>query len=271
LALGYGLLGYGMALRRHWDRERLAHPWLAIWEHPLQRSSLVFSWAILALAAALGINLVAWSVRAILGFSFRHIVELDKVRMAISVLSLLGLLYVAATVVYRRLRLGYVAVGMLLSGWVLYAFYIQSWDGLARVQWYAIPAGLYLLSIAYMEWQRDSKRLARWLDYAAMLLMLGSLFWQTLLFGWRYALLLGVEGFLSLWWGSARRLRRFFYAGMVGVILATSGQLINSLQSINQWIVFGIIGSLLFGIAAFVERKLEDIRSSLQQVLEDWE
>jgi hypothetical protein len=58
---------------------------------------------------------------------------------------------------------------------------------------------------------------------------------------------------------------------MIGVILATLGQLINSLQSINQWIVFGIIGLLLFSIAAIVERRLEDIRASLQEVLEDWE
>jgi hypothetical protein len=191
--------------------------------------------------------------------------------MVVGVLSLLGLLYVAAAVVYRRTRLGYVAVGMLLSGWTLHAFYVQQWDSLARIQWYAIPAGLYLLGIAYLEWRRGNRLLARWIDYAAMLLMLGSLFWQTLLFGWQYALTLGAEGFLSFWWGSARRLRRFFYAGMIGVILATLGQLISSLQSMNQWIVFGIIGLLLFSIAAIVERRLEEIRTSLQEVLEDWE
>jgi hypothetical protein len=139
------------------------------------------------------------------------------------------------------------------------------------VQWYAMPAGLYLLGIAYLEWGRGHRALARWLDYAAMLLMVGSLFLQTLLFGWRYALMLGGEGFAALWWGSARRLRRFFYGGMVGVVLATLGQLINSLQSIDQWIVFGIIGLLLVVVAAIVERKLEEIRASLQEVLEDWE
>jgi len=178
---------------------------------------------------------------------------------------------VAAAAAYRRVRLGYLAVGMLLAGWALYAFYIQQWDGLARVQWYAVPAGLYLLGIAALEWQRGGRTLARWLDYAAMLLMMGTLFWQTLLFGWQYALALGAEGFLAFWWGSARHLRRFFYAGMVGVMLATLGQLINSLQSINQWIVFGIIGLLLVGVAALVERRLEAIKTTLREVLEDWE
>jgi hypothetical protein len=206
-----------------------------------------------------------------LGMPFRAIVELDTARMAIGVLSMLGLLYVAASVTYRRPRLGYVAVGMLLAGWMIYAFYIRQWEDLAQVQWYALPAGLYLMGVSYLEWRRGYKGLARWLDYAAMLLMIGSLFWQTLQFGWRYALLLGAEGFAALWWGSARRMRRFFYAGMVDVILATLGQLINSLQSINQWIVFGVIGLLLVVVAAVVERRLEAIRASLREVLEHWE
>jgi hypothetical protein len=191
--------------------------------------------------------------------------------MAIGVFSLLGLLYIAAAVVYRRSRIGYVAVGLLLASWMLYAFYVRRWASLPRVQWYAIPAGTYLLGVGYVEWRRGNKVLARWLDYAAITLMFGSLFWQTLRFGWRYALLLGGEGFVTFWWGSARRLRRFFYAGMVGVILSTLGWLINSLQSVNQWIVFGIIGLLLVIVAAIVERKLEDIRASLQEVFEDWE
>jgi hypothetical protein len=159
---------------------------------------------------------------------------------------------------------------MLLAAWMLHAFYVQQWGGAAQVQWYAIPAGLYLLGIAYLEWQRGNKTLARWLEYAAVLLMMGSLFWQTLLFGWRYALMLGAEGFAAFWWGSARRLRRFLYAGMMGVILATTAQLINSLRSINQWIVFGVIGLLVVVAAIVIERKLEDIKT-WRQVLETWE
>jgi hypothetical protein len=191
--------------------------------------------------------------------------------MAVGVLSLLGLLYVAAAAAHRWLRLGYVALAMLLAGWMLHAFYIQQWDRLARVQWYAIPAGLYLLGVGFLEWRQGHKTLGRWLDYAAMLLMLGSLFWQTMLFGWGYAMLLGAEGFTAFWWGSARRLRRFFYAGMVGVMLATLGQLINSLRSVNQWIVFGLIGLLLVALAVLVERKLDEIKAWQDKILETWE
>ena len=271
MALGYGMVGCALALGRDYLKERRVWPaWMGIWEGPLQRAGMALSFGVWALTAWLGVDLVGWSLRAMLGFSFRRIVDLATVRMAVGVLSWLGLLYVAIALVHRRLRLGYVAVGMLLIGWMLHAFYVQQWDSAARVQWYAIPAGLYLLGVAYLEWQRGNRALARWLDYAAMLLMLGSLFWQTLLYGWRYAVLLGAEGFLFVWWGSSRRLRRFLYAGMMGVILATLGQLINSLWSINQWIVFGFVGLCLVVIAVIVERRLEDIQT-WQEVLESWE
>lgn len=271
LAIGYGLVGYGLPLVRTRLPKKQAGPsWLVLWENPLQKLSLGLSFGVLALAAWFGLDVMKWTGRAILGFPFREIVELDTIRMVINVLALIGLLYIAVAFHHRRLRLGYLALGMLLGAWVLFAFYLQQWDRARQIQWYALPAGLYLLAIAYMEWQRGNKSFARWLDYAAMLLMLGSLFWQTLLFGWGYAFLLGAEGFSAFWWGSARRLRRFFYAGMVGVVLATVGQLINALRSINQWVVFGLIGLLLVFVAIVVERKLEEIKA-WQEVLESWE
>jgi hypothetical protein len=172
--------------------------------------------------------------------------------------------------VYRRLRLGYLAIGMLLGSWVVYAFYVQEWDNLIRLQWYAIPAGLYLLGVAYLEWGQGNRTLARWLDYVAIVLMFGSLFWQTLVFGWTFALMMGVEGLAAIWWGSARRLRRFFYAGIVGVVLATIGQLLNALQHINQWVTFGIIGLLLVAIGIIVERQRERLKL-WQDSMDDWE
>jgi hypothetical protein len=121
-----------------------------------------------------------------------------------------------------------------------------------------------------MEWQLGHKNMGRRLDYLAISLLFGTLFWQTMRFGWTFAILLGAEGLATFFWGSGRRLRRFLYAGMVGVILATVGQLLNSLRSINQWIVFGIIGLLLVIAAIAVERKLEDIKS-WREVWDTWE
>ncbi|MEA3397821.1 MAG: hypothetical protein U9R05_10205, partial [Chloroflexota bacterium] len=272
LALGYGLVGYGLALAVCWRRERLRLPaWVRVFERPLQRVSLEVSVVAWALVLFLGLDVAAWSVMALFGIPFREIVDLTTVWMVVGVLSRLGLLYIAASVTYRRPRLGYWAVALLLAAWMLFAFYVQWWSGLWGVQWYAFPAGLYLIAVSALEWREGHRSLARWIDYAALVLMLGSLFWQTLVFGWRFALLLGGEGLALLWFGSARRLRRFFYAGMVGVMLATVGQLINALQSVNQWIVFGIIGLLLIGAATLVERRLEQIKASLEEVFEDWE
>jgi hypothetical protein len=271
LALVYGLVGYGLALvRSGLDDDWELRSWLAVWELPLQRVSNSLSFGILVLTGLLGLDLIGWSIRALLGIPFRDLVDPVTVRMVVGVFGFLGLLYVAVSYTHRRLRFGYLAIGLLLISWMLHVFYIRQWDALRHLQWYAIPAGLYLLGMAYMEWQQGHKTIARRLDYLAMVLMLGSLFWQTLLFGWGYAILLGGEGLAAFFWGSGRRLRRFLYAGMVGVILATGGQLLNSLSSINQWIVFGSIGLLLVLVAIVVERKLEDIKS-WQEILESWE
>jgi len=197
---------------------------------------MVFSWVILTLTIGLGGAVIGWTIRAIFGLVYH--IDLPTAYMVTSVLALLGLLYLAAAFTHRWLRLGYIATGMLLISWVIHIFFVQQWDNL---QWYAMPAGLYLLGIGYLEWRRGNRILARWLDYLAIALMMGTLFWQTLLFGWEYALTLGAEGLLAMWWGSGRRLRRFLYTGIVGIVLATVGQLINSLWSVNQWIVFGII------------------------------
>ena len=277
LALGYGVLGFGYSLLKartgSGTDEAVSSPvqyWHSVWEVPLQRSSIILSILSLGLGAVMGIDIASWSVRALFGTPFRQIVNTKTVYMAVWVLSLIGLLYVAASSVYKRVRLSYLAFGMLITGWFLYAFYVNAWDNLRQLQWYAVPAGLYLLGIGFVEWTRGNRNLARWLDYMAMLLMLGSLFWQTLVFGWLFALLLGSEGFASFWWGSARRLRRFFYAGMVGVVLAGLGQLLNALQEVNQWITFGLIGLVLVILAIIVERRLETIKA-WQQVLESWE
>jgi len=271
LALLHGLVGYGLTLLRDsLDNKRELRPWLGVWELPLQRFSLSLSLGTMTITALLGFDLVEWSIRAILELPFRSMVNVATVRMVVWVLGFLGLLYVVVSFTHRWLRLGYTAIAMLLSAWMLHVFYMQQWDGSRHVQWYAIPTGLYLLGIAYMEWQQGNKNLARRLDYVAMTLMLGALFWQTLLYGGEFALLLGAEGLAAFFWGSARRLRRFLYAGMIGVILAAVGWILNSLSSINQWIVFGFVGLLLVVIAILVERKLEDIKS-WRETLESWE
>jgi len=269
LALGYGAIGYSLALaarRRRWH----APDWVSVFMRPLQHTALVIATLIVPLFA---FNTFIYMVIIPSVFSEAQVraTSLDVTWMFVHIFSRLGLLYLFAAVTYRRPRMGYGALGMLVLSWATFVFYVQRWAGPENLQWYALPVGLYLILVGYVEAWEGRRKLARWIDYAALLLLLGSLFWQTLVYGWRFALLLGAEGLVLLWFGSARRLRRFFYAGMVGVMLAVVGQLINALQSVNQWIVFGIIGLLLVSIAALVERKMEQIKISLEEVFEDWE
>jgi hypothetical protein len=268
LAVGYGIVGYGLGvIRLSLSADREVRPWLAIWELPLQRLSLIVSGGTLVLTGLFGLEIVNTTGRALYGLPFRHLIDPALTHMVITVFALLGILYLAIAFIHRWLSLGYLASGMLLLSWTGHMFYIRQWEDL---QFYAIPTGLYLLGMAYLEWQRGHKAQGQWLDYMGLILMMGSLFWQTLLYGWVYALLLGSEALLILWWGSARRLRRFLYAGMGGMVLATLGQLINSLWSINQWIVFGVVGLMLVILAVVIERKLDEIKL-WQKSLEAWE
>ncbi len=271
LALAYGVVGYALQFAREQRPVFAARAdWVRIWEKTLQYSGNLVSLLALLLGGAFGINVAQWTMRALVGLPFRQIVDLATAQMVVAVFALLGLLYLTVAFSRRRLRFGYGATAMLIAAWMLHAFYVQRWDGTPNIQWYALPAGVYLLGMAFLEWRRGNKNLSRWIDYAAVGLMLGSLFWQTLLYGWSFAVLLGAEGFAAFWWGSARRLRRFLYAGMMGIILATVAQLINSLQSVNQWLVFGVIGLVTIIAAIGIERKMEDIKA-LRQVLETWE
>ncbi len=273
LSLGYGLLGYLITLfQRSLNKKYVLRDWVAVWEYSAQRSGLVLSGYTLFLTLALGLDIAGWTVRAMFGYPFREIVDLATVYMVINVFSFLGLLYLTAAIVQRNVRQGYAALGLLISAWMVYVFYIQSWTNLNYVQWYAVPVGLYLIAIAYLEAKRGYKILARWIDYAALLLMLGSLFWQILILGWLYFLFMIGEGLAAMWWGSAHRLRRYLYAGVAGVILGTVGQLVNATLSLvsNQWVVFGLIGLVLVIAAIIVERKLDDLRA-WQGSLESWE
>jgi hypothetical protein len=91
---------------------------------------------------------------------------------------------------------------------------------------------------------------------------------------WPYALLMGVESLLLVWWGSARRQKQFLYVGAVALVLNVVTQSIEPLLSVNRWIVFGIAGVLLVSLAVLVERRLEKLRefsADLQVRLEGWE
>jgi len=271
LALAYGLVGYLL----HFLQTRAVRLPLEtrIWDQPLRVSGLVLSGLSLALAILPGLTIGDLAVRLVFGFPVRQPFDDPTVQTFVGVLAIVGLLYLAAALTHRMRWLGYGAVGLLLVAWSLE--WLLVWD-LREVQWYAVPAGIYLLGIGYLECKEGSRSLACWIDRAAMVLLFGSAFWQSLgPGGWPYALLLGLEGLAIGWWGSSRRVKRFLFAGVGAVTLAAVGQLVEPLRHVdNLWIVFGVVGALLVTLAILIERQLEKVRALSQELrarLEGWE
>ena len=81
------------------------------------------------------------------------------------------------------------------------------------------------------------------------------------------------EGLLIAWLGSLRRLRRLLYAGVVGVITAVVGQLIDPLFELDTFVLW-LLGASLLAFAIALERRLEEVRvlsKELRTRLEDWD
>jgi hypothetical protein len=271
LALAYAVFGYWLRYARRHDQP--SPPWARVWERPLIWSGMGLTAMALLWTAALGAeDAIRMTVRALFEQLALTVVQVPTVQTAITVLAIAGLTYLAAALVERRLRLGYGAVAMLLT---TYGLELLLFLGQREVQWYAVPVGVYLLGIGYLEWQEGRSTLARRVDQTAMLLLFGSAFWQSLAHGgWRHALLMGAEGLGVAWWGSARRQRRFLYGGVSAVVIAVVGQLVEPLLSANAWLVLGGVGLFVVLFGLFVERRLEAVRRLSQEFLErleDWE
>jgi len=286
LAVG-GIAGYGLTFARRevTNPHPLPSPhqgegtlprWLGVWEKPLSRVGLAFASLALLWAVLIG----GWDV---LGLTIRALFEQPvapaqspAVGMTIAVLSLAGLVYLAAALVERWEWLGYGTVALLLAAYGLWALLFL---GQREAQWYAVPAGVYLLGVGYGEWRAGRRALARWVDWTALVVLFGSVFLQSLFPDhWLYTLLMVGEGLAVLVWGSARRLRRFLYAGVAGVVLAVVGQMLSqtlrSVSGLGTALVLGVVGLAILLIALLVEWRLEAVKRlsrELRERLEGWE
>ncbi len=269
VALAYGLVGNGIQFAR--VRARQA----CIWIRPLAWGGLALSAAALLAALIYGGGALGQVARALSDPEVTIGDYAAQARMLMWVLALCGLLTLATALVRRLWVLSYGAVALVLAAWAIWwRFFIR----LHNAQWYAVPVGLYLLAVGWLEWRQGRKRVARWVDGAGILVWLGTAWWQSfpgvMEDGWPFALIMGAEALLLMWWGSARRLKLFLSVGLVSVVLDAITQSIPPLLSANRWIVFGVAGTLLVGLAILVERRLEKIRelsAELRVRFEAWE
>jgi hypothetical protein len=178
-------------------------------------------------------------------------------------LAVVGLLHLLLAVADRRAWLGYLGVALVLGAWGLFLF-----QGLRsrEIQWYALPAAVYLLGVAVAERRLGRRTLARVIDVAGLLLLFGSAFWQSLgVRGFRYAVLLAAEGLLVAWAGAALRLRVHFLAGLGVVLVDLIVQMIDPLRALNTTILFLGFGVLLVAVAVVAERKRVEIARTTQR------
>lgn len=269
LAAAYGVSGYSLRSAQVWLQTRW--PWLLLWHKPLQIAGWLLSILVWLLALESSNTVLTLAIRYIFLTPAHSVAELRQVEMFMLVSAFLGLFYLAAAVAHRWRWLGYAALVLLLSAWSLWLLIIQSQR---ELQLYAVPAGVYLLAAGWFEWRYGSRALARWLDRAALVLLFGSLFWQSLgAQGTMYAFVMVVEGLLVAWLGSLRRLRRLLYAGMVGVFTAVAGQLIEPLLALDTLVLL-VLGALLLALGIGLERRLEKMRELSQELrlkLEEWD
>ncbi len=177
--------------------------------------------------------------------------------------SLATLALLLATVSVRERQIWYAyAAGACIVG----AAACQLFDwGLRELQWYVIPAGVYLLALAAgLRRFQGQARASQVVEAGAVLLILGTSLGQSLQAGgndwFGYALWLCGESLLMLGYGVLLRLRVPFIGGIAFFVLGVLWMSANALKVTNQWIVFGILGLLMVAAYVLLERQQERLR-----------
>jgi hypothetical protein len=168
----------------------------------------------------------------------------------------LGLLLVTVAVRERELYYAY-AAGAVLVGAILCQ--LADW-GFDEPQWYAVPAGLYLLALAWGLRHFQGQRVASQLiEGAAAVLLLGLTFGQAVLGpgGAGYSLLLFGEALAMAGYGALARLRAPFVGGVGFFVLGALWIAVDAAQLVNQWVLLGAAGLLMVVAYVILERHQE--------------
>jgi hypothetical protein len=247
--IGFGLYLLGRLLEAMSARFKSLTEWLS----PLNHSALVLT------ALGVVINLL---------FLTRHMTA------AAATLAFAGALYITMAYRNRQYVLGYVGMALLEIAWAI----LLSMNDVGQPQFYAIPAGLYFMGMGYLELRRHRRRYGVAVDILGLSVLLVTSFAQSLngTQGFPYFVLLLFEALLVIWWGTVQRRKIPFFAGIAASALNILAQVIVlvSVYDINRWLVAFAVGVLITGLAIYIERGREQLRSRFGQwseTLEAWE
>ncbi len=136
--------------------------------------------------------------------------------------------------------------------------------GFREPQWYAIPAGIYLLALAEgLRRFQGQRSLSQVIETGAAVLMLGTTLGQSLredgLTSQLYAAWLCCESLLLLGYGVMRRLRTPFFGGVAFFVIGVLWLSVDPLMATNKWVLLGCLGLLLVGAYVLLERRQEQL------------
>ena len=237
-------------------------PWLEIWETPLRQTSTRFA--------------IASTIFVILAVILSLNGEIDSgsiIINATTVVAILGLLYLGIGITKRDTKYVYVSAASLILSWYIQAAN-QEFSG---VHFYAIPAGLYLLGLAYFEYRRKSriKFLAPVSNALAILILPLSAFLQSIYEKPElpYFFLSGFESLVLIFWGLYSKSRIILIGSMAIFAINLLWNLGRLLPDIDGAVLAITIGILLIAVAVILERMKERVAQSGREWIEqlsDW-
>lgn len=167
-----------------------------------------------------------------------------------------GLLLATLAVRERKLTYAYGAgaafVGSALSQ-------LATWE-VRELQWYVIPAGLYLLALAAgLRRFQGRRRTSQLVEAAAVMLLLGTSLGQALRpeGGLPYSLLLFGESLAVAGYGALGRLRVPFLGGLGFFVAGVVWMTVDAVRLANQWVLLGAIGLAMVLAYVVLERHQE--------------
>jgi hypothetical protein len=223
-------------------------------------------------ALVAGAGAILWALTLQLASGNRQTLQPLSATLALS-----GLTLIAHGVDRRARLLIYLGVGLLEFGYMLQVVFFE----VGQPQAFALPAGVYLLSVAYVEWRRGTdSHVKAALEFARLTLLLGVTLIQALGFlgdgleRHAYATFLLLEGTAVFGLGAILHWRRSFLAGMVALILDVAILLVDPIGALNTWYLAAVIGLAMIAAVIFIEQRRKQIPFWLNewhQRLEAWE
>lgn len=131
--------------------------------------------------------------------------------------------------------------------------------GFEDTQFYSLPLALYFMAIAYTRSLQDDEEKRNLFDFIGLSILIFPTMIQAFSAdGWRYALMLGVEGVLLLTLGISWQYKYYRYAAIAAIVLAVFSQSYSYLFGLPRWIITGIAGLVFLVVAITLLMKRND-------------